>query len=141
MAKMGKVSFSYSTCKFWYHPHSIVLWHAAQQSPAVWDTLRARCLRRALDAGDCRPAPQGTACGIFEHFLASSFSVSRANLRPPTCHYPTRFALGRSPALCPRSAAHTCPSGQCQGVSRTPAVGRSICSCINWSRTKCIVSF
>ena len=32
MAKMGKVSFSYSTCKFWYHPHSIVVWHAAQQS-------------------------------------------------------------------------------------------------------------
>jgi hypothetical protein len=31
MAKMGKVSFSYSTCKFWYHPHSIVVLHAAQQ--------------------------------------------------------------------------------------------------------------
>ena len=32
MAKMGKVAFSYSTCKFWYHPHSIVVWHAAQHS-------------------------------------------------------------------------------------------------------------
>jgi len=25
MAKMEKVSFSYSTCKFSYHPHSIVV--------------------------------------------------------------------------------------------------------------------
>ena len=61
MAKMGKVSFSYSTCKFWYHPHSIVVWHAAQQS--------------VLDAGD-------SAAPTASIFLASGFRCSQTESAP-----------------------------------------------------------
>jgi hypothetical protein len=75
ITKTGKVSFSYSTCKFWYHPHSIVIWHAAQQS--VPEVRRDN----ALDAGDCRFSASGT---YGEYFSGFKFFLlpNRVHARP-----------------------------------------------------------
>jgi hypothetical protein len=80
MAKMRKVSFSYSTCKFWYHPYSIVVCHAAQQS--VHWTLGTAASRRV--------AP---TAGIF---LASSFFSSQALSTPAPAPVPHTVGWQRS---------------------------------------------
>jgi hypothetical protein len=125
MVKMGKVSFSYSTCKFWYHPHSLVVWHAANTAPfAALTCTVPHCVRCSAvqvsgtairrDGVRARPSGSQAVCVAWSWSPQSGVVAS----------HPAGSSLSRSPALYRVLTQY--PEGGIPHSGRTPS--HSLCS-------------